>query len=60
MIKMTEIKNFYKERGQKITTEKNNFTGRTYKISNDEYSYSRSLLEKKYLNDSSNYWWVFS
>lgn len=54
MIKMTDIKNFYKERGQKITTDKQNYSSRNYRIGDDDFPLSRSQLEKRYLSDSNN------
>ncbi len=54
MVKMAVIKDFYKNRGQRVTTEKNSYSGRNYRIGDDPFPLSRSQLEKRYLSDYSN------
>jgi hypothetical protein len=50
-ISMKEIKEFFLESGIKITTEKTNYAGRSYKLSNDDFPLTRSQLERKYLDE---------
>lgn len=49
-ITMKEIKEFFKEQGIQIKTEKTNYSGRTYKLSNDDFPLTRKQLEKKYFD----------
>jgi len=51
MIKMSEIKAFYGDRGIKITTEKTNYSGRSYRLGDDPFPLSRKQLEEKYLSE---------
>tara|TARA_R110001592_G_scaffold335457_1_gene620288 strand:- start:470 stop:640 length:171 start_codon:yes stop_codon:yes gene_type:complete len=51
MITMKEIKDFYGDRGSRIKTEKTSYSGRSYKIGDDDFPYTRKGLEQQYLND---------
>lgn len=49
-ITMKEIKEFFKEQGIQIKTEKTNYSGRTYRLSNDNFPLTRAELERKYFD----------